>query len=264
MLVARTLLFLCSLAIMAIGPAVAQDMLLVGRVQARSTHQPLPYVNIGVRGENVGTVADAQGSFSLRIPAALASDTLTFSAIGYHEQALALAHLAPAELQPVLLAEKTTELAEVLVRGRAEKVRQLGTTTHNPLLWGSIANKETHDINEFAKLISLGDVPTQVVQAHIFLRRPTVDTVSLRLNLYHVAQGLPGRRIVEQPILVRTAIRNGWLTIDLTKYALTLQADFFLSFEFLPQKQGVGPAFSYGAQFGGAAMVRTSSLGRSW
>ena len=70
--------------------------------------------------------------------------------------------------------------------------------------------------------------------------------------------------------LVRTAIQNGWLTIDLTKYALKLQADFFLGFEFLPEKKLDVPAskkklavpiFSYGGQFGGAAISRTSSLG---
>ena len=72
---------------------------------------------------------------------------------------------------------------------------------------------------------------------------------------------LPAERVVEQTILVRSAIHQGWLTIDLTPYALTLDEDFYLSFEFLPDTQGHIPAFSYGAQLGGSALVRTSSLG---
>ena len=242
-------------------PAFAQDRLLTGVVQARDTQLPLSYVNIGIRGKNTGTVADEHGVFSLRVPAARAGDTLTFSAVGYQEQSFPIARLEAAQLQPLLLTQKAIALAEVVVRGRPEKVRRIGTITHNPLLWGNFTSKNTHDINEFAKLIPLANIPSQLVQAHIFLRRPTVDTVAFRLNFYRVSQGLPAERVVEQTILVRTAVQNGWLTIDLTKYALTLQADFYLGFEFLPEKQGAVPAFSYGAQFGGAALVRTSSLG---
>jgi hypothetical protein len=67
--------------------------------------------------------------------------------------------------------------------------------------------------------------------------------------------------------LVRTPIQNGWLNIDLSKYALQMQTDFYLGFEFLPSKPLAAPTskqrpiFSYGAQFGGSAISRTSSLG---
>lgn len=247
------------------SPALAQSSLLTGQVRAQKTKAPIPFVNIGIKGKNTGTAADERGMFSLRVPANLADDTLTFSAIGYQEQALVISQLAASQSCIILLAEKIAALPEVVVQGRAEQTRRIGTTTHNPFLWGNIATKETHDIVEFAKLISLTNTPSQLVQAHIFLRRPAVDTVTFRLNFYRVAQGLPAERLVEQTILVRTAIRDGWLTIDLTRYALTLQANFYLGFEFLPgnlpEKQLSVPAFSYGAQFGGTAIVRTSSLG---
>jgi hypothetical protein len=257
----RLLLACCFFISRGLLPTFAQDRVLTGVVQERDTQLPLAYVNIGIRGKNVGTVADEHGAFSLRVPAAHTGDTLTFSAVGYREQSFPLAQIKVKQLQPLLLTPKVTALAEVVVRGRPEKMRRIGTTTHNPLLWGNVSSKNTHDSNEFAKLISLANIPSQLVQAHIFLRRPTVDTVSFRLNFYRVSQGLPAERVVEQPILVRTALQSGWLTIDLTKYALTLQTDFYLGFEFLPEKQGAVPAFSYGAQFGGTAIVRTSSLG---
>lgn len=242
-------------------PAVAQGLLLTGQLQDQRTHLPLPFVSLGVKGKNVGTVADEKGHFSLRIPANLASDSLTFSAIGYQTQAFAIAQLATAPPQTFLLLEKSKVLQEVEVRARAAKMRRIGTTTHNPLLWGNVQQKETHDIVEFAKFIPLANIPSELRQAHIFLRRPTVDTVTFRLNFYRAGPDRPAERLVERSILVRTAIHNGWLTIDLAPYALTLQTDFYLSFEFLPDKQLPAPAFSYGAQLGGAALVRTSSLG---
>ncbi len=258
----RLLLGVCLLSVSILPPALAQVVRLTGLVQARSTGQPLPFVNIGIRGKSTGTVADAHGNFGLQISEALASDTLTFSAIGYQEQGLPIAQLATGQKLLIQLTEKAAALPEVVVRGRPAKVRRLGTTSHNPLLWGNVSNRETHDIREFSKLISLDDKPSQLVSAHIFLRYPTVDTITFRLNFYGVSQGLPGSRLVEQTILVRAAIHNGWLTIDLTRYALAFQADFYLGFEFLPDDQPrTALAFSYGAQFGGAAVVRESSLG---
>jgi CarboxypepD_reg-like domain len=242
-------------------PGLAQDRLLAGVVKARDTRLPIPYVSIGIRGKNIGTVSDEQGAFSLRVLAARSGDSLTFSAVGYQAQSFLVARFVANQSQPLLLTQKVTSLAEVVVRGKSTKVRRIGTATHNPLLWGNVISKHTHDINEFAKLIPLANVPSQLVQACILLRRPTVDTVTFRLNFYRVLQGLPAERVIEQTILVRTAIQNGWLIIDLTKYALTLHTDFYLGFEFLPDKQGAVPVFSYGAQFGGAAIVRTSSLG---
>ena len=242
-------------------PAVAQSVLLTGQLQDQRTHQPIPFVSIGIKGRNVGTVADEKGHVSLHVPNALADDSLTFSAIGYQGQVFSITQLAPAQQYTVLLREKSTELQEVVVRARTTKTRRIGTTTHNPLLWGNVQQKGTHDMVEFAKFISLANRPSELLQAHIFLRHPTVDTVTFRLNFYRAGPDRPAERVVERTILVRTAIRNGWLTIDLAPYALTLQTDFYLGFEFLPDKQLPVPAFSYGAQFGGAALVRTSSLG---
>jgi hypothetical protein len=260
------------LAVLAGGvlPASAQGILLTGRVLARGDKAAIPFVNIGIRGKNTGTAADANGEFSLRIPPNRTNDTLTFSAIGYQEQAVAISQIAGNQLHIFALVEKPTALHDVVVLGRAAKVRRIGTTTHNPLLWGQVANHETHDIVEFVKLISVGKMPAELVQVHIFLRYPTVDTVTFRLNFYRATQGFPGERLVEQAILVRTAVQNGGLAIDLTKYALTMQADFFLGFEFLPdhktavpavQNKFVPPVLSYGGQFGGAAISRSSSLG---
>jgi hypothetical protein len=249
------------LLVSSLQPGFAQALLLTGHLQDQRTHRPIAFVSLGIKGKNVGTVADEKGHFSLPVPASLARDSLTFSAIGYQTQVVAIAQLTSTQQHLFLLVEKSTALPEVVVRARAAKTRRIGTTTHNPFLWGNVQQKQTHDIVEFAKFIPLANTPSKLQQAHIFLRRPTVDTVTFRLNFYRAGLDRPAERLVERTILVRTAIQNGWLTIDLAPYALILHTDFYLSFEFLPDKQLPVPAFSYGAQLGGAALVRTSSLG---
>ncbi|GAB3734486.1 hypothetical protein GCM10027594_16040 [Hymenobacter agri] len=238
-----------------------QSLLLTGAAQTKDKKNPIPYVNIGIKGKNIGAAADEHGEFSFRVPSTLIHDTLTFSAIGYQEKNVLISQIPANQRNIFFLEEKKVSLQEVVVRGHAEKIRRIGTTSHNPLLWGSVLTKDTHDIVEFGKLISLAEKPSQLIDAHIFLRRPTTDSVAIRINFYGVDQGMPANRLVEQTIIIRTTVRNGWLNIDLTKYNLSLQHDFYISFEFLPEKNNSVPQFSYGAQLGGAALIRTSSLG---
>ncbi|MDU0371132.1 carboxypeptidase-like regulatory domain-containing protein [Hymenobacter endophyticus] len=242
-------------------PTAFAQFTLVGQVQVQGTQQPLPFVNIGIRGKNTGTVADADGSFQLRVPIERQLDTLTFSAVGYQEQAWPLVQLRSRHPLIIRLVEKPTLLREVVIRAKQPKTRRIGTTTHNPFLWGQVQRKDSHDMVEFAKLIPLAGKPTELLQAHIFLRYPTEDSLTFRLNFYRADQDLPTTRLVEQALVVRTAVKNGWLTIELAPYALALQTDFYLGFEFLPGKSASVPSFSYGGQFGGSAVSRTSSLG---
>lgn len=242
-------------------PVHAQVISVSGKVESETTHLPISYVNIGIKNKNVGTAANQYGNFFLNIPEGMLNDTLTFSAIGYEEEIFPIGALVAAQLHTFQLTEKITKLQEVIVKGKLKKTRRIGTTTHNPLLWGNVFVENVHDVVEFAKFIPLGSKPSQLIQAHILLRKSKLDSVSFRINFYGVAQNLPSNRIVEQSIIVRLPSKNGWLAIDLTKYALTLQTDFYIGFEFLPEVISPVPSFNYGAQFGGYAVTRTSSLG---
>ncbi|MCZ8216441.1 MAG: carboxypeptidase-like regulatory domain-containing protein, partial [Cyclobacteriaceae bacterium] len=62
----------------------AQDLVLTGRV-ATATGESLPGVNVLVKGTNVGTMTDANGSFKI----AAGNATLVFSYIGYKTVELA-------------------------------------------------------------------------------------------------------------------------------------------------------------------------------
>jgi hypothetical protein len=46
-----------------LSPAIAQSVVLTGQLQDQRTHRPIPYVSIGIKGKNVGTVADEKRPF---------------------------------------------------------------------------------------------------------------------------------------------------------------------------------------------------------
>jgi len=71
-------LFLCISAI-----NFAQVAVIRGKVTAERTQEPLPYVNIGVKNQNIGTFTDSAGRFQLEFHPG--QYTLVFSSIGYEK-----------------------------------------------------------------------------------------------------------------------------------------------------------------------------------
>lgn len=56
-------------------------------------NQPLEFVNSGIVGKNVGTVADFQGRFSLLVDAEYDDETILFTSIGYKPLSISVADL---------------------------------------------------------------------------------------------------------------------------------------------------------------------------
>jgi TonB-dependent starch-binding outer membrane protein SusC len=101
--------------------AVAQTTTISGNVTS-SANEPLPGVNIQLKGTAQGTVTDAEGKFTLSISAGdLASGTLVFSFIGFTTQEVQIngqTYLA------VALKDDTKSLEEVVVTGYQSEERK--------------------------------------------------------------------------------------------------------------------------------------------
>src|SRR4051812_41461257 len=74
----NALLLLC--AIVFVHQAWAQDRVVSGKVSSTEDRTALPGVNVVVKGTTVGTVTDADGSYTLTVPGS--GSTLVFSFIG--------------------------------------------------------------------------------------------------------------------------------------------------------------------------------------
>lgn len=60
--------------------ADAQEILIRGKITDKTSHEPVPFVNILNNHKNIGTASNADGSFKIMIDL---GDTLWFSTIGY-------------------------------------------------------------------------------------------------------------------------------------------------------------------------------------
>jgi len=91
--------------------AWAQDRTVTGRVTSAEDGSLLPGVNVVVKGTTVGTVTDANGTYSLSVPSA---STLVFSFIGLKSQEVEVGSRSVIDVQMAL---DITQLSEVVVTG---------------------------------------------------------------------------------------------------------------------------------------------------
>ncbi|MCX6214122.1 SusC/RagA family TonB-linked outer membrane protein [Spirosoma sp.] len=125
----RTRISACLLAVWATflisHTALAQDRRITGRVIAGKDQQPIPGVTILVRNTQLGTTTDANGSFTLNVPA---NSTLVFSAIGFAGQSLAIGNQTQLT---ITLQEAEQNLGEVVVTalGIKKEAKRLGYAT---------------------------------------------------------------------------------------------------------------------------------------
>ncbi|WP_139922139.1 carboxypeptidase-like regulatory domain-containing protein [Hymenobacter sp. DG01] len=208
------------------GFSLQAQTILEGRVLNSQTNEPVPFATLGVPGRGIGTVADEQGRYLLRLPSL--QDTLIVSCVGFDRQVVLPGALA-AGAHEFLLAPQEQALREVKVERRRVHDGLLGRNKEKAdVLWmGGSSGKETVD-DEWGW--ELGTVlrpvrRTYLEEFHLFLSANTYEHLRFRLNLYTLEQDRPGRMLLSQDIqLVLTRQQRGWQTVDLRPYGLQLEA----------------------------------------
>jgi TonB-dependent starch-binding outer membrane protein SusC len=100
--------------------ALAQNRAISGKVLAAENGQPLPGVNVVVKGTTVGTFTSGDGSFSVNVPSDNA--VLLFSYLGYVAQEMSVAGKSVINVQ---LREDSKTLSEVVVTGYGTVVNKI-------------------------------------------------------------------------------------------------------------------------------------------
>jgi len=96
---------------------------LTGRIIDNASVEPLPFVNISIKGTSIGTNSNADGYFTLpRVP----SDTvsLVLSAVGYKPKTVYLTPQTPQSNLLVKLESESVAIKEVVINGEKQEVLQ--------------------------------------------------------------------------------------------------------------------------------------------
>jgi len=234
---------------------------LVGQVIDADTEEPLPYVNIGLVNQNIGTVTDEAGYFELEVPRNGFSDaTLRFSMIGFEPQDFTLQEYRDQKILTIPLKEKATALEEVVLTTKRNKYQTkiLGNKTTSQLIYAAFTTNKLG--NEMGFLVRGRKNPMILKKFNVSLVENDYGPIRFRLNFYDLKDGLPNETLLNENIIVDTDIQSGIVSKDLTPYEIVIDQDFFVAIEWI-EDLGPGKLFFSGGFFGSPLIAREVSQG---
>ena len=234
---------------------------LVGQVIDAAIEESLPYVNIGLVNQNIGTVTDEAGYFELEVPGnGYADATLRFSMIGFEPQDFTLQEYRDQKILTIPLKEKATALEEVVLTTKKNKYQTkiLGNKTTSQLIYAAFTTNKLG--NEMGFLVRGRKNPMILKKFNVSLVENDYGPIRFRLNFYDLKEGLPNETLLNENIIVETDIQSGIVSKDLTPYEIVIDQDFFVAIEWI-EDLGPGKLFFSGGFFGSPLIAREVSQG---
>ena len=234
---------------------------LIGQVIDALTEEPIPYVNIGLVDENIGTVSDEQGYFQLEIdPLQYSQSNLRFSMIGFESKTYVLQEYLQKELLIIPLTEESTELEEVVVSPKRTQfeTKILGNKTTTKFIYAAFTTNKLG--NEMGFVVRQRKRPMILKKFNISLVENDYGFIRFRLNFYSVENGLPTSTLLKENIIIETDATSGIVSKDLAPYEIVIDEDFFVSIEWI-EDLGPGKLYFSGGFFGSPLIAREVSQG---
>lgn len=187
-------------------------------------NQPIPYVNIWVENENIGTTSEENGSFSITVEDQ--NKVFIFSALGFETKKVKVS-----EAEKVVLKRIIFQLDEVVISKSKSTVEiEIGNSKHINLshLSGAkplILAKRFNYSNDFSK--------TPNIKNTIIFTKNEIKNATFKLRIFGVdKEGGPGLDLLNEDIIVKVKKGKRENKIDLTNYNLLLpQNGIFIAFE---------------------------------
>lgn len=184
--------------------------------------KPIPYVNIWVENENIGTTSEENGTFSIAV-----SDkkNLVFSLLGFEKKTI-----KASEANRVVLKEIAFELNEVVLLKRFQtKEREIGQI-EDPILV-AFDNGPRIDVKFFPYLPVYKK--TKFLKAVTIFTDSRIDKATVKIHFYSVAEnGYPGPELLTKDLIVnlkKGTVRNRFDVMDLNLKMPT--SGLFVGFE---------------------------------
>ena len=213
-----------------------------GRVVDENTKEPIPFVNIGIIEEGVGTVSDEEGLFHLYLePNKFESNTqILFSALGYETLYISISDIkfVHNKYPDFSLKPSLVELNEVVVSNKGERfiadnigyrnygVKNYGYWKDNIALGGELATR-----------IVAKNGLRRLNQFEFEVWYNPSDSLLLRVNIYEDdgTIGKPGTNLNTSGKNILTVVKkeDRMVKVNLSPFDIYTKSDFIISLELL-------------------------------
>ena len=223
---------LVTVALCAILQLQLNAQLYKGKVVSTNDKIAIAYVNIGIVGKDVGTVSNNNGEFSIELLDLYNNDSLRFSILGYKTKSFKVAdfkkQFANNEIT-IPLETKLMELKTVVIKPQITKI--IGNENKSKKMVGGFSSNDLG--SELGTVMKIRKSPTVIENVSFNIAYNKYGNLLFRLNIYDMKDGKPNQSILKENIFVKTDIKNGTVTVDLTTYQLIVNDDFFVSLEWI-------------------------------
>ncbi len=240
----KTVLFLILFLLYKIH-CVAQ--VIVGVIINEETQEEIPYVNIGVQNQNIGTVSSPKGEFQLDYLTTKVSDSIIFSSIGYHTQVFtvdSLKSLLAAQNPKVLMKPKINFLEEVVVNAKKGYLKKYGNGDGNKRKKVGFGPNDNLG-REIGTVISSQEKDALISKVLINIGVNNYGKIKLRLNVYKWTDNEIGERLNKESLYFDTELKEGIWEMDIEKYGIVVSNDFFISLEYIQDMGEYGLYFTF-------------------
>jgi hypothetical protein len=232
----------------------------IGRIFSIKTNQGIGYVDVGIKGKNIGTVSDDQGNFSINLDRVDENDSIRFSMIGFESRTFQVGKFRQDSSRFIYLNPKLYDLVEVKVIYHKPRIVLIGTEVNSGLSSGFGHNFLG---SEFGIKVNVKR-PVRLLDLNLNVASCTFDTVTYRLNIYQSTNNSGYKNILTKPIYIfftKDKIKKP-VTFDLSKYSIIVEGDVYIALE-LFRDFGEGKLFYFTDPLEGATYNRRTIEG-SW
>ncbi|WP_127019847.1 carboxypeptidase-like regulatory domain-containing protein [Flagellimonas beolgyonensis] len=227
-----------------------------GTVLDETTGLPIPFVNIGILAESIGTVSNENGNFHLIFEKNIPSDAIVqISSIGYSTKKFDLAKLTGSGFTKIYLQPDITVLNEVVVSSeRSSKLERVGYLYDSNLKLGYWKGNGSLG-GELVTKIKVNKQPRTLNQFHFLVKGNTSDSLLMRVNVYEGNSMVPEKKLNRSNIFHTIKVKEGEEVVDLRSHGIFVQDDFMIGLELLKV---------YGGGEIGLVLAATSTPGTSY
>jgi hypothetical protein len=224
-------------------------------------NQPIPYANIGVVNQNLGTVSDMSGYFKLDIPVAYNDNDLKISIIGYESKTWKVSAFRNVirKFEKIKLQEAVYQLNDIEVETTKLKADVLGNTSTSKVIEAGFKNNELG--NEVGIKIKIKKSPTYLERFNFYVTDCKYDSLLFRLNIYSIKDNMPSKNLLLENIYLSTALKKGKVSVDLKPYNIIVEEDIIVTIEWIQNLGKGGLNFSAG-MFNQPMFHRQTSFGQ--
>lgn len=203
-----------------------------GTIVNAETGEHIPYVNVGVLGQNIGTVSDRNGNFSLELNEQQLADTLRFSCIGYQRLVISLQQFV-LEKKIIKLRTEQNELQEIIIAAKGLKSRVIGNRTRSKFISTPFGYRQLGA--EIGIKIPIRNTPTYVDSFNFYVPYNQLQGKAIfRLNIYSIKDNKAFHNLLKENILVEVGPgQTGKIVLPLRQYNIILKDDVIVSLEWV-------------------------------